>query len=58
MKRRGILMIPGPVEVNSEVLEVMGRPLVPHYEAEFAQIHANVASLWIWGTGVVASPGR
>lgn len=58
MNRRAILMIPGPVEVNSEVLEVMGRPLAPHYEAEFAQIHANGASLWIWGMGAVASLGK
>ncbi len=41
MKQRAKLMIPGPVEVDPRVLEVMGRPLVPHYEAEFAQIHAE-----------------
>jgi len=38
-------MIPGPVEVSSKVLEVMGRPLMPHYEAEFAQIHADTIQM-------------
>lgn len=41
MNRRAKLMIPGPVEVSPEVLEVMGQPLLPHYEAEFAQTHAD-----------------
>jgi alanine-glyoxylate transaminase/serine-glyoxylate transaminase/serine-pyruvate transaminase len=40
MKQHVKLMIPGPVEVGPEVLEVMGRPLVAHYEAEFVAIHA------------------
>lgn len=40
-KQRLKLMIPGPVEVEPRVLEVMGRPLEPHYEAEFARIHAG-----------------
>jgi len=39
------LMIPGPVEVEPEILEVMARPLVPHYEAEFARIHADTIQM-------------
>jgi len=45
MKRHVKLMIPGPVEVSPAVLEVMGRPLVAHYEAEWAQIHAETIQM-------------
>jgi alanine-glyoxylate transaminase/serine-glyoxylate transaminase/serine-pyruvate transaminase len=38
-------MIPGPVEVRPEILEVMGRPMVPHYESEWAQIHADTIEM-------------
>jgi alanine-glyoxylate transaminase/serine-glyoxylate transaminase/serine-pyruvate transaminase len=39
------LMIPGPVEVGPEVLEVMSRPLVAHYDAEFVGIHAATVQM-------------
>lgn len=45
MNRRAKLMIPGPVEVRPEVLEVMARPMVPHYESEWAQIHADTIEM-------------
>jgi len=41
MKRRLKLMIPGPVEVCAEVLEPMSRPMTPHYESDWAKIHAD-----------------
>ena len=45
MNRRAKLMIPGPVEVEQEVLDVMARPMVPHYESEWAQIHADTITM-------------
>ncbi|NIA10846.1 MAG: aminotransferase class V-fold PLP-dependent enzyme [Nitrospiraceae bacterium] len=45
MNRRAKLMIPGPVEVRPEILEVMARPIVPHYENKWAQIHADTIKM-------------
>lgn len=45
MKRRAKLMIPGPVEVEPEVLELMARPLVPHYESDWARVHAETVEM-------------
>jgi len=45
MKRQAKLMIPGPVEVGPEVLEVMARPLVPHYESDWARVHAETVEM-------------
>ena len=45
MSQRAKLMIPGPVEVRPEILEVMAKPMVPHYEREWAQIHAETIKM-------------
>lgn len=45
MSQRVKLMIPGPVEVRQEILEVMARPMVPHYESEWGRIHADTIKM-------------
>ncbi len=45
MKRRLKLMIPGPVEVSPEVLEPMARPMIPHYERDWAELYAETIDL-------------
>jgi aspartate aminotransferase-like enzyme len=39
MASRKILMIPGPSEVDPEVLSIMARPVLAHYGSEWCQIH-------------------
>ncbi len=41
MAGRKILMIPGPSEVDPEVLSVMANPVLPHYGSEWGQIHTE-----------------
>jgi alanine-glyoxylate transaminase / serine-glyoxylate transaminase / serine-pyruvate transaminase len=41
-QRTNLLMIPGPVEVHEEVLELLGRPVVPHYGPEWVEVHTDV----------------
>ena len=36
------LMIPGPVEVEADVLAAMGRPVVPHYGPQWVPIYQDV----------------
>jgi len=44
MNSRKILMIPGPSEVDPEVLSVMARPVLPHYGSEWGQIHIETCN--------------
>lgn len=44
MASRKILMIPGPTEVDPEVLSVMARPVLPHYGSEWGQIHIETCN--------------
>ncbi len=39
------LMIPGPVELEADVLEAMGRPVVPHYGPEWTQLYNETTSM-------------
>ena len=39
------LMIPGPIEVEEEVLKVMGGPVQAHYGAEFAEYYKETTRL-------------
>ncbi len=43
--RRLRLMIPGPVDVEPEVLAAMGQPVPPHYGPEWMEIHQEVTQL-------------
>jgi alanine-glyoxylate transaminase/serine-glyoxylate transaminase/serine-pyruvate transaminase len=40
---RELLLIPGPVSVEPEVLAELGRPVRPHYGADWAQTHRQLA---------------
>jgi len=44
MASRKILMIPGPSEVDPEVLSVMAKPVLPHYGSEWGQIHTETCN--------------
>jgi len=39
------LMIPGPVEVHSAVLEALGKPVEPHYGPAWVEKHAGIIQL-------------
>ncbi|PJF39290.1 MAG: hypothetical protein CUN54_09035, partial [Phototrophicales bacterium] len=39
------LMIPGPVELEAEVLELMGKPNVPHYGDEWLKAHTETVDM-------------
>lgn len=43
--KRYKLMIPGPIEVEPEVLAEMGRPLLAHYGREWAQFYRQTVEL-------------
>jgi len=46
------LMIPGPVQVEDDVLDAMGSPVQPHYGPEFTRLYNDTVSLLkpIFGT--------
>ena len=39
------LMIPGPVELEADVLEAVGRPVQPHYGPEWTQLYNDTISM-------------
>jgi len=45
MSRRKILMIPGPTEISSEVLDAMRKPVIPHYGSEWVQIYRETIAM-------------
>lgn len=46
MPKRTFLLIPGPVDVDDEVLAAMGAPMTPHYGAEWAaEYHGVIGQL-------------
>lgn len=44
-KRRLKLMIPGPVEVEEQVLAAMGEPVMPHYGAKWTELWRDTIDL-------------
>jgi len=39
------LMIPGPVELEADVLEALGKPVLPHYGPEWTQLYNETTSM-------------
>jgi aspartate aminotransferase-like enzyme len=39
------LYIPGPIQVNQEVLDVMAEPIMPHHGKEFAELYKKTIAL-------------
>ena len=39
------LMIPGPVEIEADVLEALGRPVLPHYGPEWTQLYNETTTM-------------
>ena len=64
MSARKLLMIPGPIEFNSEVLQAMARPtpshMAPDFSEEFGQALERMREIWLAPSGqpfVVAGSG-
>lgn len=45
MQQRAKLMIPGPVEVRPEILEMMARPMIAHYGSNWVKIHTKTIKM-------------
>ena len=43
-EEREFLMIPGPVSVDDDVLEALGRPVRAHYGDEWSQLYRHVSA--------------
>ena len=39
------LMIPGPVEIEADVLEALGKPVLPHYGPEWTQLYNETTTM-------------